>query len=181
MDQPVLHTPRLVLRPFELSDAPAVQRLAGALAIAEMTLNIPHPYCDGMAEEWIATHPASWEDGTAVTYAITTLDHLCGTVGLRLTRAHCRGEIGYWIGQPFWGQGLATEAVSAILRFAFEELDLNRVQASHLPRNPASGRVMEKVGMQREGLHRERYRKGEKFEDVIEYAVLRRDWVSDAP
>jgi ribosomal-protein-alanine N-acetyltransferase len=51
-------------------------------------------------------------------------------------------------------------------------------QASYLPRNPASGRVLEKLGMQREGFHRERYRKGDHFEDVIEYAILRRDWLA---
>jgi len=95
---------------------------------------------------------------------------------LQLERAHQRGELGYWIGQPYWGSGLATEAVTALLRFAFEDLELNRVQASYLPRNPASGRVLEKVGMQREGLHRERYRKGERFEDVVECAILASEW-----
>ena len=179
MDQPTLQTPRLALRPFQLTDAPAVQRLTGAAAVAEMTLHIPHPYADGMADAWIATHRAAWDAGTAVSFAITTVDNeLRGTVSLQLARAHRRGELGYWIGQPYWGNGLATEAVNAILRFAFETLELNRVQASHLPRNPASGRVLQKVGMQREGLHRERFLKGDQFEDVVEYAVLRRDWVS---
>ena len=178
-DQPSLYTPRLILRPFQSADAPDVQRLAGAAAVAEMTLNIPHPYGDGMAEAWIATHRAAWEAGTSVTFAITTADHgLRGTVSMQLTRAHRRGELGYWIGQPYWGAGLATEAVTATLRFAFDVLHLNRVQASHLPHNPASGRVLEKVGMQREGLHRERYLKGARFEDVVEFAVLRREWAS---
>jgi [ribosomal protein S5]-alanine N-acetyltransferase len=176
MDQPTLYTPRLILRPFTAADAPAVQRLAGAAAVAEMTLNIPHPYADGMAEAWIATHPETWAAGTAVTFAITTVtDGLSGTIGLQITRAHDRGELGYWIGQPFWGRGYATEAVTAVLAFAFDTLALHRIQASHLPRNPASGRVMQKVGMQREGLHRGRYRKGAVFEDVEEYAVLRSD------
>ena len=64
--------------------------------------------------------------------------------------------------------------------FAFGPLGLNRVQASHLPRNPASGRVMQKAGMQREGLHREQYLKGGRFEDVVHYAMLRGDWVERA-
>jgi ribosomal-protein-alanine N-acetyltransferase len=63
-----------------------------------------------------------------------------------------------------------------VVDFAFGVLALNRVQASYLPRNPASGRVLEKLGMRREGLHRERYRKGDRFEDVIEFAILRREW-----
>jgi len=181
MDQPTLHTARVMLRPFQLSDAATVQRLAGAAAVAEMTLNIPHPYGDGMAESWIGTHRTAWEARTAVTFAVTTLDDaLRGTVSLHLTPAHRRGELGYWIGQPFWGQGFATDAVRALLRFAFADLGVNRVQASHLPRNPASGRVMEKAGMTREGLHRERYLKGEHFEDVVEYAVLGHEWASEA-
>jgi [ribosomal protein S5]-alanine N-acetyltransferase len=176
VDQPTLYTARLILRPFTVADAPAVQRLAGAAAVAEMTLNIPHPYADGMAESWIATHRDAWIAGTDVTFAITTASHeLRGAVGLHITRAHDRGEIGYWIGEPYWGQGVATEAVTAILAFAFDTLGLHRVQASHLPRNPASGRVMQKVGMQREGLQRGRYRKGDVYEDVVEYAVLRSD------
>jgi len=180
MDQPTLHTSRVILRPFRLSDAAAVQRLAGVAAVAEMTLNIPHPYSDGMAEAWIATQRPAWDARTTVTFAVTSLDGtLCGTVSLQLTMSHRRGEMGYWIGQPFWGQGLATDAVRALLRFAFDDLNLNRIQASHLPRNPASGRVMEKVGMTREGLHRERYLKGERFEDVVEYAVLRKEWASE--
>lgn len=179
MDQPTLTTPRLLLRPFTLTDAPAVQRLAGDAAVAEMTLNIPHPYPDGAAESWIASHPVAWAEGTTATFAIVTAtDGVCGAVGLHITRAHDRGELGYWIGRPFWGQGLATDAVRAVLTFAFDTLGLHRVQASHLPRNPASGRVMQKVGMQREGLHRGRYRKGDVFEDVIEYAILRTDWAA---
>lgn len=181
MEQPTLRTARLVLRPFGPDDAAAVQRLAGDKAVAEMTLNIPHPYEDGMAEGWIAGHPALWEAGSSVTFAITHSAHgLCGAVGLQLTPAHHRAELGYWIAQPYWGQGFATEAVQAVLRFAFEDLQLNRVQASHLPRNPASGRVMQKVGMLREGLHRERYLKGEQFQDVVEYALLRREWDPNA-
>lgn len=179
MDQPLLTTPQLILRPFQLSDARDVQHLAGAAAVAEMTLNIPHPYVDGAAEAWIATHQAAYNDGAAVTFAITTKHNaLRGAVSLQLTRAHSRGELGYWIGQPYWGQGLATEAVQRVLQYAFEDLNLNRVQASHLPRNPASGRVMEKVGMTREGLHRERYLKDGRFEDVVQYAVLKREWAA---
>ena len=172
----MLKTPRLILRPFQPSDAHAVQQLADAAEVAEATLNFPHPYDDGMAECWIATHKSAWNDGTAVTFAITTWnDALRGTVSLQLTRPHCRGELGYWIGRPYWGQGLATEAVRRVLHFAFEDLALNRVQSSYLPRNPASGRFLEKVGMTREGLHREHFRKGGRFEDVVEFAVLKCD------
>ena len=177
MEQPTLRTARLVLRPFVPADAPAVQRLAGEAEVAATTLNLPHPYPDGVAEAWIESHRPAWESRSRVTFAIVTLEgDLRGAVSLQLSLEHARGELGYWIGRPFWGQGLATEAATAVLQFAFEQLQLNRVQASHMPRNPASGRVLAKLGMQHEGLHRERYRRRDRFEDVIECAVLRSDW-----
>jgi ribosomal-protein-alanine N-acetyltransferase len=179
MDQPTLTTTRLVLRPFTVADAAAAQRLAGDARIASTTFHVPHPYLDGMAEGWIATHAAAWAEGSRVTFAITSHENvLKGAISLHLHPEHSRGELGYWIGHPYWGQGLATEAAAAVLEFAFRTMQLNRVQASYLPRNPASGRVLEKLGMQREGFHRERYRKGDHFEDVIEYAILRRDWLA---
>lgn len=175
MDQPTLRTPRLVLRPLDLDDAAAVQRLAGHPAIADTTLNIPHPYLDGMAEQWIRSGAAAWEKGSGVAYAITEGGELRGVITMKLDpRSRC-GEFGYWIGQPYWGRGLATEALRAFLDFGFREMGLNRIQASHLSRNPASGRVMEKAGMVREGVHRERLLKNDRFEDTVEYAILRRD------
>ena len=153
--------------------------MAGDAKIADTTLHVPHPYLDGMAEAWIAAHPAAWAKGSGITFAITSHEgELLGAIGLHLHPEHSRGELGYWIGQPYWSQGIATEAAATVLEFAFRTLHLNRVQANYLPRNPASGRVLEKLGMQREGFHRERYRKGDHFEDVIEYAILRRDWLA---
>ena len=102
MDQPTLRTPRLVLRPFRPGDAAAIQRLAGDRTVASTTLNIPHPYPDGLAESWIATHRAAWDAGDRATFAITTLeDALRGGIALKLTQRHQRGELGYWIGREY--------------------------------------------------------------------------------
>ena len=88
MDQPTLRTPLLVLRPFRPDDAAAVQRLAGDRSVAFTTLNIPHPYPDGLAESWIATHRPAWEAGDRATFAITTLDdELRGWLGMAYTLA----------------------------------------------------------------------------------------------
>ena len=72
-------------------------------------------------------------------------------MGLELVLAHARGTLGYWVGVPYWGRGYATEAAEAVLAHAFGALGLHRVQATHLTRNPASCRVMEKLGMRVEG------------------------------
>ena len=174
--QPTLRTERLLLRAFVLEDAAAVQRLAGAREVADTTLTIPHPYLDGMAESWIQTHGEAWERRERATFAITAPPHaVIGTVALTLRLEHRRAELGYWIGRPFWNQGYATEAVRAVLAFGFEQLELNRIHASHFTRNPASGRVMRKAGMRLEGTLREHVVRWDRPEDLAVYSILRAD------
>jgi len=176
MTQPTLRTPRLALRPFATSDASTVQRLAGVAAVADTTLTIPHPYTDGLAEAWIATHEPPYTRRDNVVFAITGEEgNLVGAINLRLELGHHRGELGYWIGEPFWGRGYATEAVRAVLEYGFLTLALNRIEARHLVRNPASGRVMQKAGMRREGEQRQHVRKNGRFEDLEYYGILRSD------
>ncbi|MEW6355103.1 MAG: GNAT family N-acetyltransferase [Planctomycetota bacterium] len=176
---PTLKTERLVLRPFRPEDAGDVQRLAGDRAIADTTQNIPHPYEDGMAEEWIAKHQAIFDGGTGVTFAITlkSTSELIGAISLMgIIRGH-RAELGYWIGRPYWRQGYCTEAARAVVRYGFEELDLNRIHATHFSRNPASGRVMQKLGMTHEGRRRQHVLKWGRFEDLELYGMLREEYV----
>jgi RimJ/RimL family protein N-acetyltransferase len=179
MSQPSLETTRLILRPFRLGDAAAVRELAGERDIADTTMNVPHPYEEGMAEEWIGTHEAGYKDGTIASFAIVRRDDakLIGAVGLRIDRDLAKAALGYWIGRPFWNLGYATEAVIAILAFGFGELRLNRIQAEHLARNPASGRVMEKAGMSLEGTARQAAIKWGRYEDLLSYGILREDWL----
>ena len=173
--QPTLTTERLILRPFTMADAPAVQRLAGDRAVADTTERIPHPYEDGMAEAWIATHPQQFREQKECTFAVVPKDgqQVIGAVGLTLAMAHSRGELGYWIGHEYWNRGYCTEAARAVVDYGFSVLGLHRIQARHLTRNPASGRVMAKLGMQHEGRLREHTRKWDVFEDVDVYGVLK--------
>ena len=177
--QPNLRTRRLLLRPFTLADAPDIQSLAGDRAIADTTLRIPHPYPDGAAEEWIRTHAPGFAAGHHATFAITRSGDgtYLGTVGLVIDAPNAAAELGYWIGVPFWGQGYATEASRALLDFGFRALALHRIHATHLMRNPASGRVMQKIGMKLEGVHRHAVRKWGAFEDIVHYAALEADWL----
>ncbi len=173
---PTLQTAQLWLRPFTLDDAPIVQRLAGAHEVASTTLNIPHPYEDGMAEDWIGSHEPAWEAKKRVVLAMTTEgDGVVGTVTLHINSRHRRGELGYWIGLPYWNRGYATEASAALLGLGFDVLDLNRIQARHITRNPASGRVMQKLGMEFEGISRQHMLTRGEFEDIAVYAILSSD------
>ena len=181
--QPELRTERLVLRPFHMTDAADVQRLAGAFEIADMTKTVPHPYPDGAAEAWIASHAPAWDAGVLATFAIVEppSGNLVGAVGLAIRPEHALAELGYWIGVPFWNRGYATEASHALLDFGFSVLRLHRIQARHLMRNPASGRVMQKLGMTLEGVLRGAQRKWDRFEDLAMYAVLAPEWQERRP
>jgi RimJ/RimL family protein N-acetyltransferase len=175
---PELKTERLLLRPFTRADAPEVQRLAGDRDIAATTANIPHPYQDGIAEEWISTHQENFDRGQSLSLAIVRRsDHaLLGAIGLGLKREYDRAEMGYWIGKPYWGNGYATEAARAVLGYGFAVLGLNRIFAEHFSRNPASGRVMEKIGMRHEGHLRQHMKKWDVFEDVEVRGILRSEF-----
>ena len=171
-----LTTPRLLLRPFELSDAPQVQELVGDKAIADTTLNIPYPYEDGMAEQWILTHESQSEAGELINFAVT-LSHtqeLIGSIGLIINKRFNHAELGYWIGKKYWNNGYCTEAAKAVLELAFNQLDLNKVIANHITRNSNSGKVMRKIGMTKEGLLKEHVIKWDKYEDIVTYAILKK-------
>jgi RimJ/RimL family protein N-acetyltransferase len=174
---PTLYTERLVLRPFAVADATEVQCLAGSRAIADTTLRIPHPYPEGAAEEWIRSHAPGYAAGTQATFALAPLfgGVILGCVGLVIDADNGTAELGYWVGEPYWGRGYATEGSWALLEFAFGELALHRIHAAHLVRNPASGRVMQKLGMKLEGIHRHGVRKWGVYEDVAHYARLATD------
>lgn len=178
MSRPTLTTERLVLRPFALDDAADVTRLVSDRRIADTTLNIPHPYDEGTAAAWIGTHAEVAERDEGLTLAVTerASGRIVGAVGLSITRPHRRGELGYWTAVDQWGRGYATEASRTMLDHAFGALDLSRVVAHCLTRNEGSWRVMEKLGMQREGRLRQHFVKWDVLEDVWLYGILREEW-----
>jgi RimJ/RimL family protein N-acetyltransferase len=161
-----------------MDDALRVKELAGEWEIAEMTANIPHPYEEGMAEEWISTHKEAFEEERGVTFAVGLLPDglLIGAISLGVSRVHEWAELGYWIGQPYWNQGYCTEAAREVLRYGFDKLKLNRIQARYMPKNPASGRVLEKIGMRREGILRQSLKSFGVFEDAVLHSILRMEY-----
>jgi len=173
--QPTLTTRRLTLRPFTSADADAVTALVSDRRIAADTIAIPHPYERSMAESWLAGHAEAFARGESATFASVAHDtgELVGCVGIAINREHRRAEMGWWVGVPYWGRGYCTEAADAVMHWAFEAFDLHRIDAHHLSRNSASGRVMQKIGMRHEGSLRGHVRKWGVQEDVELYGVLR--------
>lgn len=182
--RPTLLTERLRLRPFQASDALDLKRLAGERVIADTTLNVPHPYPLEAAKEWIAGHEELWRERRQMVCAVT-VDRggseegaLVGSAGLRLDLQHSRGELGYWIGVPYWRRGYATEAARAVLDFGFRALGLHRIHAQVLGGNAASDRVLLKLGLRQEGHLREHYLKWGEPEDARIYGILRKEWAA---
>jgi len=104
-------------------------------------------------------------------------DEPIGAIGLFVVNEFdlC-GDVGYCVGKDYWGQGFATEALKAVLKYAFEVIGFNRIETYHSIKNPASGRVMEKCGMTFEGLARQKYKNVQGFEDSNMYSILKEDF-----
>jgi [ribosomal protein S5]-alanine N-acetyltransferase len=173
----VLHTERLVLRPFSKSDAPSVQNLANNKEVAEI-IGLPKPYLLKHALDWIDIQPELFEKEIEYPLAIVQkrTDELVGTITLRVDKDNQKGELGYWIGRTFWGKGFATEAVKRMMLFGIEALELNKICASALSRNIGSITVLQKAGMVKEGvLKQDRLILGT-FEDIEIFGILKKDF-----
>jgi ribosomal-protein-alanine N-acetyltransferase len=173
---PRLATDRLLLRPFVAEDAIAFAELAGMREIADSMISIPHPLSVSIARSIIAANAASFQGGRSVHFAIhrRSIPGMIGAIDIRdIDREHSQAELSFWIAAPEWGCGYASEAVAETIRYAFDELELNRVYAHQMVRNPASASVLSKVDMKLEGVLRERVRKWGIYEDVGLHAVLR--------
>jgi RimJ/RimL family protein N-acetyltransferase len=145
---PVLETKRLTLRAPTLKDAKAIAVLANDRRIAENTARIPHPYKLADAESFIAG--ANKADGETV-FLIVRSGTIVGACGVAVADPNAP-ELGYWLGVPHWGQGFATEALHAVIDFAFSEFEHTALHAGARVTNPASRRVLEKCGFQWTGV-----------------------------
>jgi RimJ/RimL family protein N-acetyltransferase len=143
----VIRTERLLLRAPALGDARAIAELAGDYEVASMTGTIPHPYSEDMAVDWIESLQEG-EEGVA--FAVDLGGELIGCVGYRATEKD-HAEMGYWIGKPYWGMGYATEAARALILYAFEKEGFAYLTVGHFKENPASARVIAKLGFEPSG------------------------------
>lgn len=171
-------TKQLRLRPFQTTDAEAVHRLAGSQDVAAGTF-LPHPMDRQAAQDWVTERLNDQAAGTGVTFAITLLENgeLIGSIGMELMLVHEQGRLTYWLGRDYWNQGYGTEAVMALVEYGFNSLKLHRIYAPHFHTNPASGRVLQKVGMTHEGRLREHYLRFGQRVDVELYGMVRQEFL----
>lgn len=161
------------LRPWRLGDEPALVRYANNARIAAQLRDIfPHPYTPADAREWV-DRAAAQEPQT--NFAIARGEEAIGGIGLVLLPDIGRrsAEIGYWLGEPFWGQGIATRAVAAVTAWGFASFDLVRISAAVFEGNTASRRVLEKAGYALEArLKRAATKNGRTFDLFVYASVL---------
>lgn len=176
---PTIETKRLRLRRLELSDASDIQRLAGVRDVAATTRSIPHPYPDGYAERWIGDCRAESETGALAIFAVILNENgpedgaFVGIIELLIDGGPPSqlAQLSYWIGKPYWNHGYATEAAKAVVKHGFTDLGLERVRSPHFSKNPASGRVLKKIGMSHEGTLQGHLNKWGVLEDVEQYGM----------
>ena len=162
-----------VLRPWREGDEPALAKYANNRNIWINLKDVfPHPYTMEDAAWWVQ---AQKDREPPTDLAIADADEAIGAIGLRLQGDVYRrtAEVGYWLGEPFWGQGIATHALQAFAEYAFTTFDLVRLQAFVKEWNPASARVLEKCGFALEGRLRKNVTKDGKTVDQLLYALVR--------
>lgn len=169
-----LTTQRLVLRPFTLADADDVFAYASDEEWGRY-LPVPHPYARRDADGFVARSVLrEWDRGAV--FAITAGGIVVGGMNLTVDSAHAVAKLGYSLARPYWGQGLTTEAARAVAAWGFETFGLAKITAMADARNVGSWRVMEKLGMKREGYFRgHRLHRGERV-DEVRYGLLREDF-----
>lgn len=175
---PCVETPRLVLREMRPTDRNAIYHLYGNAEVVRY-YDVGQFNNVEQADHLIARLNQRFIDRKAIRWGITErggLDRVIGTCGFNLfdVRSHY-AEIGYDMHPAFWGQGISTEAVGAMLRFGFYNIGLNRIEACVMGGNGASIAVLTKLGFRYEGiLHQRGFWKG-KYHDLEWYALLRDD------
>ena len=177
-EYPEIKTKRLRLGRLKWSDVPKIVEYAGDKDVSKTTLNIPHPYEEKDAIFWINSANQGFENKTQYTFAIRNIasDEFLGGIGLRVNPRFNRAELGYWIAKPFWNQGFTTEAAGALLAYGFEKLGLHKIYATYLEENPASGNVMRKNGMIKEGEMRDHFLKDGEYKNIIQYRLVKDEY-----
>ena len=183
LPMPTLHTARLCLRPFTGEDADALFALHTSAYVLRYWDAPPWTECE-RAERFIATCREMAEEGSGARLAV---ERACDRafIGwcalIRCNPEYRSASLGYCFDDAAWGHGYATEAASALLQWAFDTLDLNRVQAETDTRNAASARVLEKLNFVREGTLREDCVVNGEVSDSWVYGLIRREWRPSSP
>lgn len=174
-----LRSPRLLIRDVTVADAPAVQRYAGDPEVVKWmewgpnTPAVTRAFLRGLVRTQRARPRTAYE----LAIILRAGRELVGGIGLRVGNPkHRSADMGYVLARRWWGRGIMTEAARAMLAFGFRRLKLHRIWATCDVRNRGSARVLEKIGMRREGRKRHDQRLRGRWRDSFFYAILENEW-----
>jgi len=170
----IIRAKKFILRPYRGGDEESLRRNINNKKIYRYTSDIPYPYTRKHAQDWIEKNlkRAKKQKPESVNFAIDVKGEVAGGVGFSHIADH-KAEIGYWLGEGYWNQGIMSEAVRLVTRFGFEKLQLRRIFAKVYLPNKASKRVLEKAGFKLEGILRKEIEKDDKLIDVYLLAKVR--------
>lgn len=177
-ESPTIATRRLVLRSWELGDAPAIYRFTSDPEMYRYSRHEPASSEDVVKqgiERWLGLPPESQRPSWVI--VLKESDRVVGFIGFNpLDRVNASGRLDYAVARRLWGKGIATEATRAVIKYGFDVAGLNRIDAYYLGDNVASRRVMEKAGMIHEGTLRQRYLVKGAYRDIRFYSILADEW-----
>ena len=178
----VLETKRLILRPFTISDAPAMYKNWASDDEVTKFLTWPSHASVQVSEEVIADWVSHYEEGNYYSWAIVCKENGAEPIGsiaaVSQNEQIRTAEIGYCMGKSWWGKGIMAEALVEVIRFFMEEVEFNRVSARHDANNPNSGKVMQKSGMHYVGIMRQADMNNQGICDAVYYELLAEDYFS---
>jgi RimJ/RimL family protein N-acetyltransferase len=166
-----LKTERLIIRSLEPKDAKDLSIIANNPKIAaNLTDVFPHPYTIKEAKDWIKKN----NNSKSTNYLITLDNRVVGAIGLSIKKGDRKhvAEIGYWLGEPYWGKGIGSEALCAVTKYAFDTFKLKRIEAKVYIWNPTSAHILEKAGYKLEGTLRNSTLKQKKIVDEWMYSII---------
>lgn len=170
----VIKTKHFILRPFRKGDEFSLQKNINNRKIYRNTSHIPYPYTLRHAKNWIRKKAAlaKKKKPESIVFAIDKNNEVIGSIGIHHIKGH-KGEVGYWLGEKYWGRGIMTEAVNRITKFGFEKQKLKRMYARTFHFNKASMKVLKKAGFKLEGILRKNVKKGNRFLDTHLFAKVK--------
>ena len=175
----MIETERLIIRQFKDEDYKRVYEVCNDYELAKTTLGIPIPYTEEIAKGFIEKTKQRIQENYSYELAVcfkNNPEKVVGCISLvGINPVARKAEMGYWVDRELWCKGIATEASQAIIKFGFEKLNLHSIMARHFKENLASGKVMQKCGMNYVGtMHDNEFRLNE-FHDVVYYELLESD------
>lgn len=168
-----IETENLILRLLEFNDIYSITEILSNINVTKNLLEVPYPYTLEDAKSFVIYNLENFYSERFIIYMIADREtnEIYGSISMSFSQIHNRGEVGYYIGEEYWGRGIMTEALKAVIDFWFDK-GLKKIVGNHFEFNKASGKVMEKAGMKCEGSMKKHVKRNGKYYDLVYYGII---------